>query len=90
MTNRNQLIAIFVMYLMLLSIALVPANAAPRSSAVVGGLVNFNMNGEYSPRSRCREEAKREWKRCRRRDRRSNERCYMEFERRRRECDRLR
>lgn len=65
MTNRNQLIAILAIYLMLLSVALVPANAAPRSTAAVGAIVNFNMNGEYSPRSRCRKEAKRIWKRCR-------------------------
>jgi len=90
MTNRNQFIAIFVMYLMLLSVALMPANAAPRSTAAVGGIVNFNLNGEYSPRSRCRDEAKREWKRCRERDRRRNQRCDWELERRRRECGRLR
>ncbi|MEP6849529.1 MAG: hypothetical protein ABI999_11785 [Acidobacteriota bacterium] len=91
MRLRHQLVVIFAMYLMLLTILIVPANAAPRAETIAAGpAVNFNMSGEYSPRSRCRDEAKRQWKRCRERDRRHNSACDFQLERRRRECDRLR
>jgi len=90
MKLRHQLVVLFAMYLMLLTILIVPANAAPSETIVAGPAVNFNMSGEYSPRSRCRDEAKRQWKRCRERDRRHNSTCDFELERRRRECDRLR
>jgi hypothetical protein len=76
---------------MLLTAFIVPANAVARTSAPTGAIVNFNMMGEMlSPRSRCKDAAKRQWKRCRERDRRANARCDWELERRRRECDRLR
>jgi hypothetical protein len=91
MKNTSHLILIFVMYIMLLSTMVLPANAASsRTIFAFGSEANFSLNGEYSPRSRCKHEAKRMWKRCRERDRRPNGVCDMELERRRRECDRLR
>lgn len=91
MRNRNYIFAVCAVYLLLLSAALVPANAAPASRIkVLDSAANYSLNGEYSPRSRCREEAKRMWKRCRERDRRRNGVCDIELERRRRECDRFR
>jgi len=91
MKTRNYLITAAMMYVMLLSIYALPANAAAASDVLaVGSVTSFNLFGEYSPRSRCRNEAKREWNRCRRRDRRPDRACDMEFERRKRECNRLR
>jgi hypothetical protein len=90
MRNRNYLFAVFAIYLLLLSASLVPAAFAAPAPSLAVGAANFSLNGEYSPRSRCRDEAKRMWKRCRERDRRPNGVCDMEYDRRRRECDRFR
>jgi len=90
MRPRHQFVVMIAMYLMVITTFMVPANAAPRTTSAIGGVVNFNVNGEYNPRSRCRDEAKRIWKRCRKKDRRPNSVCDFELERRRSECDRLR
>lgn len=91
MRNFSYLLVMFVMYIMLVSVVAMPANAStPRTLFAAGSESNYSLNGEYSPRSRCKDEAKRQWKRCRERDRRPNGVCDMELERRRRECDRLR
>ncbi|MGH9821385.1 MAG: hypothetical protein ACRD43_14560 [Pyrinomonadaceae bacterium] len=91
MRNLSYLLVMFVMYIMLLSVVAMPGNAStPPAVFAAGSEANYSLNGEYSPRSRCKDEAKQQWKRCRKRDRRPNAVCDMELERRRRGCDRLR
>jgi len=86
---KSLMIMVFI-YLMVLAMTAMPASAArPATNLAVGYASNFSLLGEYSPRKRCRDEAKHRWKICRERDRRPNDVCDEELSRRRLECDRL-
>ena len=91
MNKKNRVAMILAVFVVVISTFAMPANADTPEMRTDVGSFNYVLSGTLvSPRSRCRDRAKREWKACRVRDRRRNENCDRRLDREKAMCDRLR